>query len=120
MSWIVKGHVHSSGNYQVFKNGELLTSAVWSNGSTISIAVDGLSTGTYNYTIIAADASSNVVTDTAFVTVVEPEPDMSGLIAAIVVPCAIGGGLLVLFLLDKKKVIDLKKIFGKSKRQPSA
>jgi hypothetical protein len=120
ISWFVVGRVHALGNYQVFKNGALLATAVWTNGSVISIAVDGLSTGTYNYTISAADASSNLVTDTAFVTVVEPEAeDMSGLIAAIVIPCAIGGGLLVLFLLDKKKVIDLKKIFGKMKRQPS-
>jgi hypothetical protein len=120
ISWLVVGRVHALGNYQVFKNGALLATAVWTNGSVISIAVDGLSPGTYNYTISAADASSNLVTDTAFVTVVEPEAeDMSGLIAAIVIPCAIGGGLLVLFLLDKKKVIDLKKAFGKLRRQPS-
>jgi hypothetical protein len=119
ISWIVNGHVHALGNYQVFKNGALLATAVWTNGSVISIAVDGLSPGTYNYTISAADASSNLATDTTFVTVVGSGEDLSGLIAAIVIPCAIGGGLLVLFLLDKKKIIDLKKVFGKLKRQPS-
>ncbi|MEX2716584.1 MAG: hypothetical protein Q6353_018140 [Candidatus Sigynarchaeum springense] len=120
ISWIVKGHVHSTGNYQIFKNGASIAWAIWSNGSKISIVVDGLDAGTYNYTIEATDVSSNHEADTTFVFVIEHAPDnMSGLIAAIVIPCAIGGGLLVLFLLDKKKVIDLKMIFGKFKHQPS-
>jgi hypothetical protein len=121
VTWIVKGHLHSSGNYQTFKDGELFASATWSNGTPIIISVDGLGNGVHNYTIVAADASSNKVTDTAFVTVVEPSvPDMSWMIAAIVIPCAIVGGLLILFLLDRKKIIDLKKTFGKLKlkRQP--
>ncbi len=120
ISWRVMGRLFASGNYQVFNDGGLIMSATWTNGSFINILLDGLDIGVHNYTIAAADGASNKASGTVFVTVVEPEPDMSGLIAAIVIPCAIGGGLLVLFVLDKKKVIDLKKIFGKSKRHPSA
>ncbi|MGM0687388.1 MAG: hypothetical protein ACQET3_10495, partial [Promethearchaeati archaeon] len=56
--------------YEVYRNGSLIDSGEW-NGSPISLGVDGLDVGTYNYTLVVYDTSGNWVSDTVFVTVVE-------------------------------------------------
>jgi hypothetical protein len=43
----------------------------------------------------------------------EPPADNTALIVTIVVICAVAGGVVVLYFLDKKKIIDLRVIFGK-------
>ncbi len=54
--------------YEIFRNGTLIDSGTWNNES-ISISVDGLSAGTYNFTLIVFDLVGNHVSDTVFVTV---------------------------------------------------
>ena len=60
-------------NYTLYKDGVIEESGVW-DGSAITIDVDGLSPGDYNYTIVVFDLGGNSVTDTVIVTVNEVEP----------------------------------------------
>jgi hypothetical protein len=57
-------------NFTIYKDGTVENSGSW-DGSTITIDVDGLSPGVYNYTIVVYDLGGNSVTDTVVVTVNE-------------------------------------------------
>lgn len=57
-------------NYTVYKDGVVVQSGNWT-GQPVTADVDGLSLGTYNYTILVFDQSGNTVTDTVIVTVSE-------------------------------------------------
>lgn len=57
-------------SYEIFRDGLLVKSGAWNSSSeTISISVDGLSPGEYNYTVIVTDLGSNSVVDQVNVTV---------------------------------------------------
>ncbi len=55
-------------SYVIYRNGTQVAAASW-NGSPISISVDGLSAGVYNYTLVVSDIFGNQATDTVFVIV---------------------------------------------------
>ena len=55
--------------YQVFNNGSSFYNGTWSAGQPITVNVDGLSIGTYNFTIAVTDPY-RTVWDTVWVTVV--------------------------------------------------
>ncbi|MFX1560362.1 MAG: hypothetical protein ACFFBL_07225, partial [Promethearchaeota archaeon] len=57
-------------NFTIYKDGTIEDSGSW-DGSAITIDVDGLSPGVYNYTIVVYDLGGNSVTDTVIVTVNE-------------------------------------------------
>lgn len=56
--------------YEVLKDGVLFDSGPW-DGSEISVSVNGLLPGVYNYTLTVWDLSGNSASDTVFVTVLE-------------------------------------------------
>ena len=56
--------------YEIFKNGSLVVSSSW-GGDTISIDVDGLSPGVYNFTVVVYDWAESSVSDTVIVTVLQ-------------------------------------------------
>jgi len=56
--------------YIIYKDSIEIKSGAWISG-VLTISVDGLSIGSYNYTIIVVDTSSNSVEDTVIVTVSE-------------------------------------------------
>ena len=59
--------------YEIFRDGVLAKSGAWnSSGETISISVDGLTPGDYNYTISIADLGNNIVVDQINVAVTSP------------------------------------------------
>lgn len=60
-------------NFTLYKDGVIEDSGVW-DGSAITVDVDGLSPGDYNYTIVVFDLGGNSATDTVIVTVNEVEP----------------------------------------------
>jgi len=68
--WIVSD-LHPS-HYDIFQNGSHVASDSW-NGSSITVIIDGLSIGSYNYTIVVNDTSGNSATDTVRVTVQSQE-----------------------------------------------
>ncbi|MCH8908621.1 MAG: hypothetical protein IH840_16160, partial [Candidatus Heimdallarchaeota archaeon] len=55
--------------YIVYLDGNLYESSSWISGVQISVNVDNLGLGNYNFTIVVSDIASNIVTDTVFVTV---------------------------------------------------
>ncbi len=57
-------------NFTIYKDGTIEDSGSW-DGSAITIDVDGLSPGVYNYTIVVYDFGGNSVIDTVIVTVNE-------------------------------------------------
>jgi hypothetical protein len=58
-------------SYTIYKDGVIHQSGDW-NGSAITISVDGLSAGNYNYTLVVTDIGGNTATDTVMVTVTAP------------------------------------------------
>jgi ABC-type transport system substrate-binding protein len=55
-------------DYTIFRDGSLVVTNDW-DGSDIIHSVDGLSVGSYNYTLVLTDASGHIVTNTVWVTV---------------------------------------------------
>jgi plastocyanin len=52
--------------YQILRNDTEVDSDSW-DGSVITVSVDGLEIGTYNYSLTVSDEAGNLVTDTVFV-----------------------------------------------------
>ena len=56
--------------YRIYRNDTLLANGNWnSSGESISINLDSLDIGIYNYTIIVQDVLGNTVSDLVFITV---------------------------------------------------
>ncbi|MFX1606811.1 MAG: ABC transporter substrate-binding protein, partial [Promethearchaeota archaeon] len=55
-------------DFTIYRDGSLVETDDW-NGSDIIHNVDGLSVGSYNYTLVLTDISGHIVTDTVWVTV---------------------------------------------------
>ncbi|MHA2030109.1 MAG: LamG-like jellyroll fold domain-containing protein, partial [Candidatus Kariarchaeaceae archaeon] len=58
-------------SYTIYQNGSQVDTGTWTNASEITINVDGLSEGVYNYTIVATDTTDNQAVDTVIVTVLD-------------------------------------------------
>ncbi|MHA2246672.1 MAG: right-handed parallel beta-helix repeat-containing protein [Candidatus Hodarchaeales archaeon] len=58
------------GTYIIYKDDVEIASGNWVSSTPITINVEGLPTGKYNYTIVVYDASKNAATDSVIVTVV--------------------------------------------------
>ena len=68
----------SPDSYSVYRNGTLIDSNSYTNATTVSISLDGLTLGTYNFTILVNDTSGNQVSDTVFVSIVDTtSPDLN-------------------------------------------
>ena len=52
--------------YQILRNDTEVDSGSW-DGSSITVSIDGLEVGTYNYTLSVSNEAGNQVTDTVFV-----------------------------------------------------
>ncbi len=60
-------------SYVVYRNGAVVKVGIWNTTSeTISIHLDGLSVGEYNFTIVVTDIGGNVASDTVIVSVTTP------------------------------------------------
>ncbi len=55
--------------FDIYRNGSLIESGSW-DGSPIVLNVDGLSIGTYNFTLVVFDSLGHWTNDTVFVTVI--------------------------------------------------
>jgi len=71
ISWNATDNNPSS--YVIYKDGIEINSSVWTSSILIKINVDGLTVGSYNYTIVVSDAFNNTATDTVLVNVTSPE-----------------------------------------------
>jgi len=55
--------------YILYINSTLNKTGTWSNSEALVFNIDGLSPGTYNYTLVVFDTSGNYASDEAFITV---------------------------------------------------
>ncbi len=55
------------GNYELYRNDDLVLSGVWTNG--LNYSIDGLSVGTYTFTITFWDLAGNSISDIVIVTI---------------------------------------------------
>ena len=63
--------------YKIFRNNTEINNGTWISGIPISILIDGLSFGIYNFTILMNDTAGNVIIDDVWITVVENlSPDL--------------------------------------------
>ena len=81
-------------SYSILRNGTVVDSGDW-NGSELSIVVDGLAEGGWNYTLVVTDMGGNTAVDTVLVRVlgiiITTTPD-NGLVMAL---AASGGGIAI-------------------------
>jgi len=59
-------------SFKVYRDGSLFDSEFEWDGTPLTVSVDGLSIGSYNYTLIIFDINENSADDTVFVSVVMP------------------------------------------------
>lgn len=99
-------------SYQIYKDGTEILGRDWNSTSEeITISVDGLDAGVYNYTITVSDISGNVVSDEVTVTVSEPNttpttptaastpPPDNPLITGMLIGLAVGAGLVIIVVI---------------------
>jgi hypothetical protein len=103
-------------HYVVYRNGTEVALASW-NGSSITVDVDGLSVGVYNYTIVVYNTSGNWASDTVLVIVLSQATtttttttnttttsgDMTGLIIVFLGAGGIGVVIVVLILMRRRR-----------------
>ncbi len=56
-------------SYSIYRDGVLIRSGGWAEDNAVTIMVEGLSPGEYNFTIVVFDISGNYVADSVFVVV---------------------------------------------------
>ena len=109
LSWTINDLSIKTTHYSVTKNGTGMKNGTWASGDVISVSIDGLAAGTYDFTILAQDGFGLSATDSALVTITTSEAsDTTTIVVIVVVIAAVGGGVVVLFLLNKKGIINLK------------
>lgn len=67
--WVANGQFPST--YTVYRNGSVFSSGAWQSDIPISVSIDGLTKGVYNFTIVVADEQDQKIISTAFVTVID-------------------------------------------------
>jgi len=94
--------------YAIYKDNIEIYSGAWTSGVPITISVDGLSPGEYNYTIVVYDEFDNSAQDTVIVTVTAAVTDgdaVNPLIIslAIIIPVASVGAVVAVIVIRKRK-----------------
>src|SRR5271157_3938054 len=67
--WIAEARTGTT-SYTIYRNGTSIASGSWISGKPVTLNVDGLPIGSYNYTIIAIDGIGGNVSDMVFVRVI--------------------------------------------------
>ncbi|HME53510.1 MAG TPA: PQQ-binding-like beta-propeller repeat protein [Candidatus Lokiarchaeia archaeon] len=104
ISWTIMASILGTGipGYTIYRNGTSVISSSWISESPVTLSIDGLSAGIYNYTIVATDGLGSSASDTVIVTVVNPAPStpFDGVTFALVMVLSMVG--LVAWSLKKK------------------
>ncbi|RMG28551.1 MAG: hypothetical protein D6732_18575 [Methanobacteriota archaeon] len=72
LQWVATAQFPAT--YTVFRNGSVYSSGAWQSDIAISVNVDGLSKGIYNFTIEIVDQEGKTITSTVFVIVEDITP----------------------------------------------
>ncbi|MHA2299172.1 MAG: DUF7948 domain-containing protein [Candidatus Hodarchaeales archaeon] len=74
LSWVAVEGSFPSDNFIILRNSSIIVSSGWISGVPVTINVDGLNVGFYNFSIIFTDLSGNWVTNQVSVIVKEIHP----------------------------------------------
>jgi outer membrane protein assembly factor BamB len=78
ISWTVTDASTATTGYTIYRNGTSVATGSWTSGTPVVQNVDGLSVGSYNFTIVTTDGLGGSVQDTVIVTVAsQSSPDQS-------------------------------------------
>nr|MDO8110696.1 hypothetical protein [Candidatus Sigynarchaeota archaeon] len=111
MSWTATdASVNATTAYSVKINGTQYATGSWTPGAYFNVQVNTSATGVFEYMVLVSDGYGGQATDTVIITIL---PADNGAVIAIVVICAVGGGIMLLWFLDKKGIINLKPFIGK-------
>ena len=77
ISWTIIDNSVATTLHTIYRNGTPIASNTWASGTPVTIGVDGLSMGSYNYTIVASDGLGGSVQDTVIVTVYNAAPTIT-------------------------------------------
>ncbi|MEX2726465.1 MAG: nitrous oxide reductase family maturation protein NosD [Candidatus Sigynarchaeum springense] len=77
ISWIITDTSMGTATYLILQNGSSVDSGSWISGDPVTINVDGLAVGDYNYTIIADDGLGGIIVDEVIVHVINLDPTIT-------------------------------------------
>lgn len=101
ISWTIKDTSIGVTGYTVYRNGTSVATSSWTNNTAVTITIDGLAAGSYNYTIVATNGRGGSSSDTVIVTVKSAAGvPFDGYTFLIIMFLSVGG--LVAWLLMKK------------------
>jgi peptide/nickel transport system substrate-binding protein len=123
ISWTIYDSSVSNPTYTIYRDGDLIRSSTsWSSGVAITINVDGLSDGSYSYSITAIDGLGGNYQDTVTITVtlkpVEAFPlELIMIIGLIIGVIGIVSIISYVIIKKKKKPLKPKKIEVPKKKE---
>ncbi len=82
ISWTITDVTTNICTYTIYCDGTLIATGSWTSGIPVTISVDGLARGMYNYTIVVTDGLNGSAQDTVIIPV---EADITLVIAGIVI-----------------------------------
>ncbi|HME52686.1 MAG TPA: PQQ-binding-like beta-propeller repeat protein [Candidatus Lokiarchaeia archaeon] len=116
ISWTIIDATTSTRTYRIYRNYSSVTNGTWTSGTPVTCTVDGLSPGTYNYTIVAGDGLGGWVVDWVIITVHAPEQGPSqptgldpGTIALIIIIAACAAVVVTVGIIVVRKRRSAKK-----------
>jgi hypothetical protein len=88
--------------YTIYRNGTSIETGNW-DGSSLSINVDGLAVGTYNFTIVASDTNNISTRDTVMVTVTEKKSEDSPSFGVLILLLSFSFGFLLKYRKKRRR-----------------
>ncbi len=120
ISWTIYDSSVSNPTYTIYRDGDLIQSSTsWSSGVAITINVDGLSEGSYSYSITAIDGLGGTYQDTVTITVtLAPFPlELIMIIGLVIGVIGIVSIISYVIIKKKKKPLKPKKIEVPKKKE---
>src|SRR5271157_956919 len=103
LTWQVLDNLTSTvRNYTIYQDEIAVSNGTWTNLTDITLNIDGLALGTYNFTLIALDYINSTLQfsarGTIIVTVIPP-PDFTATAGWVILIIVIGIGVITMFML---------------------
>ncbi|HME53434.1 MAG TPA: PQQ-binding-like beta-propeller repeat protein, partial [Candidatus Lokiarchaeia archaeon] len=70
ISWAISGPQNGTRSWTIYRDGTTVATGSWTSGTPVTVNVDGLAIGSYNYTIVASDGLGGTSNSTVIVTVI--------------------------------------------------
>jgi len=107
LSWGIVTQSTGVTNYTITRDGSLIANQIWTPGTNITINIDGLSLGRYEYAINVTDAHGCTSSDMVIVLVTQAPPDFQPVIYALVaIAIAVPAGIVSMVVFKKRRKIQ--------------